>query len=74
MTGPPLFKGETIMLELYSDVLTVTDVQQILRIGRTKAYHLVNSGQIPSIRIGNVIRVPKAKLLEFMGVSGYNNG
>lgn len=62
------------MMELYPDVLTVSDIQRILRIGRTKAYHLVNSGQIPSIRIGNVIRVPKARLLEFMNQSGYNNG
>lgn len=62
------------MMELYPDVLTVTDIQRILRIGRTKAYHLVNSGQIPSIRIGNVIRIPKVRLLEFMNQSGYNNG
>lgn len=62
------------MMELYPDVLMVSDIQRILRIGRTKAYHLVNSGQIPSIRIGNVIRIPKVRLLEFMNQSGYNNG
>ena len=43
MTGPPLFKGENrydgVISELYPDVLTVSDIQRILRIGRTKAYH-----------------------------------
>ena len=62
------------MLELYSDVLTVKDVQQILRIGRSKAYFLIQSGRIPAIRIGNAIRIPKERLLEFMQHECYNDG
>lgn len=62
------------MLELYSDILTVKQVQGILQIGRTKAYELVNSGRLPSIRIGNAIRIPKERLLEFMQQECYNNG
>ena len=62
------------MLELFPDVLTVKQVQGILQIGRTKTYHLINTGKIPSIRIGNAIRIPKPKLLEFIQQECYNNG
>ena len=62
------------MLELLPDVLTVKDVQEILRIGRTQTYNLINTGQLPSIRIGSAIRIPKSALLEFLCRPGYNNG
>ena len=35
-------------------VLTVNDIADTLAIGRCKAYTLVNSGKIKSIKIGNV--------------------
>lgn len=62
------------MLESYPDVLTVDDVREILNIGRSKAYGLINTGQIKAMKIGRSIRIPKPMLLEFMSTPSYNNG
>lgn len=42
--------------------LKVTEVAEFLRIGRTRAYELVSSGEIPSVRIGRNIRVSRKEL------------
>lgn len=52
------------MFEMYPDVMSVADIRKALGIGRTKAYELVSTGQIRSIKIGNAIRVPKLMLLD----------
>ena len=36
---------------------TVAEVQEILRIGKSRAYQLVQSGEIPHVRIGKLLRV-----------------
>ena len=47
------------MLEQYEDVLTIEELQKILSIGRNSAYALLQSGALPSFRIGKKWRVPK---------------
>jgi excisionase family DNA binding protein len=42
--------------------LTLRQVQEILGIGSTKAYELVATGVIPSIKIGRSIRVNRQEL------------
>jgi excisionase family DNA binding protein len=50
------------------DVLTVPEAAAILRIGRNRAYELVRSGELRSVRFGNrTIRIPKPVLVEFLG-------
>jgi len=50
------------------DVLTAA---AILGIGRTAAYELIRIGQWPTpiLRVGKLIRVPSAPLLDLVGVS-----
>ena len=50
------------------DVLTAA---AILGIGRTAAYELIRIGQWPTpiLRLGKLIRVPSAHLLDLVGVS-----
>lgn len=43
-------------------MLTVPEVAKLLRIGRNHAYELVARGEIPSVRLGRLIRVPRAEL------------
>jgi excisionase family DNA binding protein len=43
-------------------VLTVEEAAKVLRIGRSSAYAGVRSGEIPSIRIGGSLRIPRAAL------------
>jgi excisionase family DNA binding protein len=43
-------------------LLTVRDVEAELQLGRTRTYELLRSGEIPVIRIGRVLRVPRDAL------------
>ena len=56
----------------YPDILSINDLRSALGIGRTKAYELVSSGELPSIRVGTAIRIPKTSLLDYVKGSGYN--
>jgi excisionase family DNA binding protein len=44
------------------EVITVTEASRILRISRNLAYEAVRSGQIPSVKIGRRILIPRAAL------------
>ncbi len=44
------------------EFISLNHLQEILGIGRTKAYDLVASGELPAIRVGRVIRVRRADL------------
>lgn len=54
------------MLKEHPDVLTVLEVAKILRIGKNKAYDLVSSGSLSSIKVGGKIIVPKMCLIQFL--------
>lgn len=41
---------------------TVTETADALGIGRTVAYDLIRRGELPHIRIGRSIRIPRASL------------
>jgi excisionase family DNA binding protein len=43
-------------------VLTVEEAAKLLRIGRTAAYEAARRGELPTIRVGRSIRVPRAAL------------
>ena len=47
--------------------LRVEDVADLLGIGRTAAYAAVRAGEVPSIRIGRRVLVPRAGLLRLLG-------
>jgi excisionase family DNA binding protein len=43
-------------------LLRAEEVGRVLRIGRTKTFELLVSGELPVVRIGRVVRVSKAAL------------
>ena len=45
------------------ELLTVEEWRDWARVGRSAAYELVASKQIPALRIGKLIRIPKSTLL-----------
>ena len=61
------------MLENYKDVLVIDDIMEILHIGRNKAYELIHTGTIKSLKIGKNIRVPKTCMMDFLASPIYNN-
>ena len=47
-------------------LLRPTEVATALGIGRSRAYALLASGELPSIRIGGSVRVPVDRLREWI--------
>ena len=43
-------------------LISPATVAEELEISRSRAYELIKSGAIPSVRIGNSLRVPRAAL------------
>jgi excisionase family DNA binding protein len=43
-------------------MLRVPEAAELLGLGRAKAYQLVQSGELPSIKIGRSVRIPVAAL------------
>ena len=60
------------MLEQFPDILTVKDLQDVLSIGRSKAYAILHSGELQYITIGRQIRIPKKYLLDSLQKLSYN--
>ena len=50
-----------------SPVLTVEEAAVILRLSRGTAYEAVRRGDIPTIRIGRRLLVPRARLMAMLG-------
>lgn len=61
------------MLDQFPDILTVKDMQNILSVGRSKAYEILHSGDIRYIVIGRQIRIPKNNLLDYLQRQCYNS-
>ena len=53
-------------LDQYPLLLTIPEIAEILGVGRSTAYSLIHSGQIKSIRVGRLIKVPKTALEQFI--------
>lgn len=54
------------ILSDYKDVLTLVEVQTILKISKSKAYQLLQSKKIASFRLGKQYRVLKQTLIDFI--------
>lgn len=50
----------------YPDVVSIEDLTKMLRIGKNKAYELVNTNVIKSIRIGKKHIIPKFRIIDFL--------
>jgi hypothetical protein len=50
----------------YPDILNVSDIQEILGIGRKQSYELAHSGKFHVINIGKRIKVSKKVLLTWI--------
>ena len=54
-----------------SDLLSIADVCQELDMGKSWVYQRLKSGEIPSIRLGRVIKVRGADLEEYLNTHRY---
>lgn len=53
-------------MELVRMTLTVTEAAELLGIGRSAAYEACQRGQIPTVRIGRRILIPRSALERFL--------
>jgi len=58
--------GGSKMQDTNFHLLTVEEMAEILRIGRSSAYELCRQNEFPVIRIGRSIRIPKKALLDWI--------
>lgn len=65
--------GGIKMLEKYSDVLTIEDTAEALRLSRRSVMHLLNDGKIRYRKIGRVYRISKKALLDYLDCEQENN-
>jgi hypothetical protein len=54
------------MFEKYPDVVTVPEVQQMIRKGRNKVYELINSNAIKADRRGKNFIIPKYSVINYI--------
>ena len=54
------------MLEQYQDIMTTFDVAEVLCIGRNRVYELLGDGSLKGFRIGNVWKIPKEAVREYI--------
>lgn len=54
------------MFHEYGDILTVDELMEVLQIGRNSAYHLLNTRQIKSVKIGRIHRIPRENVVEYI--------
>jgi len=54
------------MLENYKDILNIKELCEAIDIGKNTAYKLLNTGEIKSVRIGKVYKIPKVWVIEYI--------
>lgn len=54
------------MFETYDDILTITDVAEILKNGTTQVYKIVRSGQLKAYKEGKDWKIAKQALILYI--------
>ena len=62
------------MFNEYSDVVTIDELCEMLRIGRNKAYELLRTGKIKAFRCGRLWIISKEAVVEFVFGKCSNSG
>ena len=55
--------SRTTPVDELPELLTPEEFRTVAGLGRATTYELIRSGQIPSVRFGRAIRIPKSALL-----------
>lgn len=57
---------DSSMFGAYPDIITVSDLMEMLHIGRNAAYMLLKDGSIKTIRIGKRYIIPKISVISYI--------
>ncbi len=58
------------MFSQYSDIVTIDELCEMLRIGKNKAYQLLRSGRISSFKDGRLWMIPKQAVIDYISNLG----
>ncbi|MCQ2470728.1 MAG: helix-turn-helix domain-containing protein [Clostridia bacterium] len=61
--------SDNILFSEYPDVVTVDDLQKMLKIGRNSAYDILKSGLIKTIKVGKRYIIPKQSVINFLATA-----
>lgn len=64
---PRIAKKRPRRLNELPAVCGIRELAAYLQVGKNTAYELVNTGQIPAVRVGRQYRIRKEAVLEFLG-------
>lgn len=53
----------------YPDVITVDDLQKMLKIGRNSAYDILKAGLIKTVKVGKRYIIPKQSVINFLSTA-----
>jgi len=59
-----------VMFANYPDIVTAMEMADMLRIGQNEAYKLVGNGTVWSFKIGNVYKIPKVSVIDYINRGG----
>ncbi len=54
------------MFSQYSDIVTIDELCEMLRIGRNKAYQLLRRGSVSSFKDGRLWMIPKQAVIDYI--------
>lgn len=54
------------MLEQYDDILTIEELCEILKVGRNRAYELLETGEIKAFRLGRPWKIPRLSVENYL--------
>ena len=55
-----------MMFPDFPDIVTVTQLQEMLGVSRHLAYDLINDGSIRGLKIGNAFKIPKVNVIVYV--------
>lgn len=56
------------MFAKYPDVVSITQLSQMLHISEKLAYRLIRENQIAHLKIGRTYKIPKINVIQYLGV------
>ena len=57
------------MFAKYPDVVSVTQLGQMLHISERLAYRLIRENQIACLKIGRTYKIPKINVIKYLGIN-----
>jgi excisionase family DNA binding protein len=62
------------MFETYPDVVSISQVTEMLGLSKSMVYHLLQNNEMRHVRVGKRYVIPKTAIIDFLEKRWYNGG